>query len=139
MKSEPPMSACLALRILIVDDNRDSALGLAMLLGLDGHDVRVAHTGLEALELARRDPPDVVLLDIGLPDINGYRVAERLRREDACQGCSIIAISGYCREEDQRRTREAGFDHFLSKPVEHDGLMALLAGSQKPLAAAAPP
>src|SRR4051812_45484816 len=99
------MSTC---RILVVDDDRDTARSLARLLARDGHVVQLAYSGLEAVDQARQHPPDVVLLDIGLPGLNGYHVAERLRREESCRDCSIIAISGYCREEDQRRTREAG-------------------------------
>jgi len=123
------MSNC---SILVVDDDRDLARSLARLLVRQGHKVRLAYDGIEAVDQARLHPPDVVLLDIGLPGQNGYHVAERLRREAACDGCSIIAISGYCREEDQRRTREAGFDDFLAKPVDYDGLVSVIsqAGSR---------
>lgn len=115
-----------ALRILIVDDNRDTALGLALLLQRDGHDVRFAQSGLEALEHARSYFPNVVLLDIGLPGLNGFNVAERMRREESCKGTSIIAISGYSHEENQRRAWEAGIDDFLVKPIDYDVLTAMI-------------
>jgi len=116
-----------ASRILVVDDNVDTARGMARLLKLLGHDVRVAHTGPEAIEAARGHRPEVVLLDIGLPGMSGYEVASQLRREDCCAGTLIIAISGYGQEEDRRRSKASGFDHHLVKPIDHDALLSLLA------------
>ena len=101
---------------------------MARLLKLLGHDVRVAHDGPEALEAAREHRPEVVLLDIGLPGMDGYEVAARLRQEECCQDAVIIAVSGYGQEEDRRRSREAGFDHHLVKPVDFDALIVLLIG-----------
>jgi PAS domain S-box-containing protein len=112
-------------RILVVDDNVDTARSLARLLKLSGHDVRTAHDGPEALEEAREQRPEFILLDIGLPEMDGYEVARRLR-ESGHAGAVIIAISGYGREEDRRRSREAGFNHHLSKPLDHDALLTLL-------------
>ncbi len=115
-------------RILVVDDNVDTARGMARLLKLIGHTIATAHSGPEAIEAARQHRPEVVLLDIGLPGMSGYEVAAQLRREASCQGAMIIAVSGYGQDEDRRRSREAGFDHHLIKPLDHDALLALLAG-----------
>ena len=115
-------------RILVVDDNVDTARGMARLLKLIGHSIATAHSGPEAIEAARRHRPEVVLLDIGLPGMSGYEVAAQLRREASCQGALIIAVSGYGQDEDRRRSRAAGFDHHLIKPLDHDALLALLAG-----------
>jgi PAS domain S-box-containing protein len=113
-------------RILIVDDNADSARGLSRLLKLLGHEVRTAHDGLEAVAVAPAYRPDVVLLDIGLPGMDGYEVARQLRQDEACRGCTIVAVSGYGQEDDRRRGREAGFDHHLVKPIDPDALLNLL-------------
>jgi PAS domain S-box-containing protein len=115
-----------ASRILVVDDNADGAKGLARLLKLLGHDVRTASDGPEAIEAARAYRPDIVLLDIGLPGIDGYEVARRLREDERCRSSVIIAVSGYGQEEDRRRAREAGFDHHLVKPIDHDALISVL-------------
>jgi PAS domain S-box-containing protein len=114
-------------RVLIVDDSVDTARGLARLLKLVGHEVRTAHDGHAAIEAVRDFHPDVVLMDIGLPEVDGYQVAERLRREESCKA-TIIAISGYGQEEDRRRSREAGFDQHLVKPLDFEALLAVLAG-----------
>ncbi len=113
-------------RILVVDDNIDTARGLARLMALFGHTVETAHDGASALEAARTMRPEFVLLDIGLPGMDGYEVCERLRLEESCAGARIIAISGYGQDEDRRRSRAAGFDHHLVKPVELGELKALL-------------
>jgi CheY-like chemotaxis protein len=105
-------------RILIVDDNRQLTAGLARLLTALGHGVETAHDGPEGIEAARSYRPDVILLDIGLPNMDGYEVARRLRREEDLRDVLIIAISGYGQEEDRRRSREAGMDHHLTKPVD---------------------
>ena len=113
-------------RILVVDDGADSARGMARFLTLLGHDVRVAYDGPSAIEAARELRPEFVLLDIGLPGMDGYEVARRLRREPSCRASVIIAVSGYGREEDRRRSKEAGFDHHLVKPVVFDTLVSLI-------------
>jgi signal transduction histidine kinase/CheY-like chemotaxis protein len=118
-----------SLRVLVVDDNVSSAQSLAMVLKLDGHDVQVAHDGQAALESVRHLRPEVVLMDIGLPGMDGYEVARRLR-EDAELAAGIIllaAVTGYAEDDARRRSREAGFDHHLVKPVDPDGVLALLA------------
>jgi two-component system CheB/CheR fusion protein len=117
----PPRS-----RILVVDDNRDAADSLAMLLRLSGHEVHVAHDGLEAMGTAAVFRPDVVLLDIGLPKLNGYEAGRRIRRERG-DGVVLIALTGWGQEEDRARSKEAGFDHHLTKPVNLDALQQLLA------------
>ncbi|MDG3004778.1 hybrid sensor histidine kinase/response regulator [Paludisphaera mucosa] len=114
-------------RILVVEDNVDAAWGMAQLLKLLGHDVAVAHDGPQGIEKAKEHRPEFVLLDIGLPGMDGYEVASRLRREPSCKDAVIIAISGYGRDEDRRRSKEAGFDHHLIKPLDHDVLITLLA------------
>jgi len=113
-------------RILVVDDNVDTARGMARLLKLLGHEVVTAHDGPEAIRAARDHRPEFVMLDIGLPGMSGYEVANALRREEWCQGTLIIAVSGYGQDEDRRRSREAGFDHHLIKPLDHDALLTLL-------------
>ena len=118
-------------RILVVDDNVDTARGMSRLLKLLGHDVRVAHSGPEALEAASEHRPEFVLLDIGLPGMDGYEVALRLRREAFGKEAMIVAVSGYGQEEDRRRSRESGFDFHLIKPVNPDALVALLFDGRK--------
>jgi CheY-like chemotaxis protein len=117
-------------RILVVDDNVDTARGMARLLKLLGHDIVTAHSGPEAIAAAREQRPEFVLLDIGLPGMDGYEVASLLRQEDCCKQAMIVAVTGYGREEDRRRSREAGFDHHLIKPVDPDALVALLFNGQ---------
>ena len=109
-----------------IEDNRDAADSLRMLLQLLGHQVTVAYTGPEGVRLARQSLPDVVLCDIGLPGLDGYGVASELRRDPATAGAALIAITGYGQEEDRQRSRQAGFDHHLTKPVNADILQPLL-------------
>jgi two-component system CheB/CheR fusion protein len=123
----PEPSSATARRVLVVDDNVDTAVSAAALLELQGHEVRVAHAGPEAIALAREFGPDVVLLDIGLPGMDGYAVARTLRTDPRLAGSRLIAVSGYGQESDRRRSREAGFDEHLVKPVEPDELAALIA------------
>ena len=118
-----------ARRILIVDDSRDAAESLAMLLSLSGHHVLVSHHGEEALHLAASERPEVVLLDIGLPGIDGYEVCRRLR-QSGLDGALIIAMTGYGQERDRQRSKDAGFDTHTVKPVELDHLMELLASQR---------
>lgn len=124
--SEPP-SVCRPLRILIVEDNRDTAKTLGVLLSRSGHRVRLAHTGVEGVNVAKTDPPDVVLCDLGLPEMDGYQVAQTLRRDPMLQAVRMIAVSGYGQEEDRRRSEAAGFDLHLTKPVDPLDLQRLLA------------
>jgi PAS domain S-box-containing protein len=115
-------------RILIVDDNEDSAESLTILLSLAGNETRTAYDGLEAIEAAETFKPDVILLDIGLPKLNGYEVARKIREQPWGQTIVLVALTGWGQEEDRRRTREAGFNHHLTKPVDPLALTKLLAG-----------
>jgi len=112
-------------RILVVDDSRDAAESLATLLKLGGHDVLVAHDGLRALELSASERPSVVLLDIGLPGMDGYEVCRRVRQMG--DDVLIIAMTGYGQERDRQRSSEAGFDDHTVKPVEIEELSRLIA------------
>ncbi len=126
----PPASALradgLRTRLLVVDDNADITRVIGKLLGGAGYDVRVAHDAAEAIEIARSYRPEAVLLDIGLPGMDGYQLAEQLRRNGSCERALFIALSGYGRAEDQRRSAEAGFDHHLVKPIDLEVLLELL-------------
>ena len=114
-------------RILVVDDNQDSARTLSMMLKLMGHDTATAFDGMEAIDVATEYKPDAVLLDIGLPKLNGYDVCRRLRQETAGRQMLIIALTGWGQDEDRSRSSEAGFDHHLVKPVDVAVLEKLLA------------
>ena len=122
----PASSPTAPRRVLVVDDNADSARGMARLLRAKGHEVLVAHDGPRALEIARSEPFDAVLLDIGLPGMDGYEVLATLKAEGTAAE-TLIAISGYGQDEDLRRSREAGFDHHLVKPIDHAVLLRLIA------------
>lgn len=114
-------------RILVVDDNQDAAASLATLLRLKGHEIQKAHDGVEAIQTAATFRPNVVLLDIGLPKMNGYEVAAQLRQHPRDGKVTLVALTGWGRGEDKRRALEAGFDHHLTKPVEPADLDKLLA------------
>jgi signal transduction histidine kinase len=113
-------------RILIVDDNRDSAESLAILLQMLGHEVKLAYDGETALRVAKQFGPDIVLLDIGLPRLSGLEAARRIRHDLGLHDALLIAMTGYGQEEDKRRSREAGFNAHLVKPVDLSELKALL-------------
>jgi signal transduction histidine kinase len=119
-------AAATTLRILIIDDNVDSATGLSLCLESLGYELRCAHTGKEGVMTARAYQPDVILLDIGLPDIDGCEVARRLREEKTLMDVRIIAMTGYSGEADRDRAEKAGFNHYLVKPVELAKLLDLL-------------
>jgi PAS domain S-box-containing protein len=119
----PPSTS---LRILLADDNADAVESLAMLLRLHGHQVVTAHDGAEALRIALETAPDVALLDIGMPMINGYDIARRIREEAVGQRILLIALTGWGLEEDRRRSAEAGFHHHLVKPVDPAHLLRIL-------------
>jgi PAS domain S-box-containing protein len=116
------------LRLLVVDDNVDTAESLALLLRLYGHEVTVAHTGPSALQLALAHKPDAIMLDIGLPGLDGYEVARRLREHEAFKSVPLIAMTGYGQEADKERSKEAGFNFHLVKPIDPERLQDLLAG-----------
>ena len=111
-----------------VDRHRPDT-GDVLSLKLLGHEVAIAYTGPEGIKVAKRHPPEFILLDIGLPGMGGYEVASRLRRETCGKDAVIVAVSGYGQEEDRRRSKEAGFDHHLIKPLNHDAFISLLAAA----------
>jgi PAS domain S-box-containing protein len=113
-------------RILLADDNRDAAESLAIILRLEGHDVELAHDGNSALRSFAQRPPDVALLDIGMPQTNGYEVARKIRSTPAGSDVLLIAITGWAQDSDKAESRAAGFDHHLTKPIEPATLMGLL-------------
>jgi len=115
-------------RVLIVDDNRDGAESLATLLTMSGHHTQMVHDGLEALEAAERFRPDLVLLDIGIPKLNGYDACRRIRNQPWGKDMVVVAVTGYGQESDIRSSREAGFDHHLIKPVDFRSIAKVLAG-----------
>jgi CheY-like chemotaxis protein/two-component sensor histidine kinase len=132
---EPPPSndglrapALSGSRILVVDDNRDSADSLGMLLRLKGNEIRTAYDGIEAVQSAETFRPELVLLDIGLPKLNGYDVARRIRQQPWGRDVILVALTGWGQDEDRRRSTEAGFNFHLVKPVELSALEKLLAG-----------
>ena len=127
VSSVAPSSIMRPLSILIVEDNRDTARTLGVLLSRSGHHVKLAHTGTEGVEFATKDPPDVVLCDLGLPEMDGFEVAQTLRKDPALHSTRMIAVSGYGQEEDRQRTEAAGFDLHLTKPVDPADLQRLLA------------
>ena len=114
-------------RILVVDDHRDAARVLALLLDALGYDVETAHDGHQALAAMSAFHPEIVFLDIGLPQIDGYEVARRVRELPALDGIKLVALTGWGHDQDRCRTREAGFDHHLVKPVAVKTLKELLA------------
>ncbi len=113
-------------RLLIVDDNADTARLTGRILQSMGFVVQVVHDGRAAIEAAREHRPEVVLLDIGLPGMNGYEVARQLRREECCLGSLIVGVSGYGDTQAREEAREAGFDHHLVKPVDIDSILSLI-------------
>ena len=105
-------------RVLIVDDNEDAANSLAMILELSGHKTASVYTAVDALQRAAAFRPDVVLLDIGLPGMDGYEVAQKMRELPGLRNIRLVAVTGYGRSDDRLRARDAGFDDHLTKPVE---------------------
>jgi CheY-like chemotaxis protein len=128
-----------ALRVLVVDDNRDAAESLGMLLQMMGHEVREAHDGLEAVDVAAAFLPHVILLDIGLPKLNGYDAARRIRALSTANKPVLIALTGWGQESDRHQSYAAGFDHHLVKPVDPADLMRLLASVASQIAPPAAP
>jgi CheY-like chemotaxis protein len=114
------------LRVVLIDDNQDSADSLAMLLQMKGHDVRTAYHGKEGLEVIRHFPPDLVLLDLALPDMDGYAVLRTLRSQRLLGPAKVVAMTGFGQESDKERSAQAGFDMHLVKPVDFDMLDRLL-------------
>jgi CheY-like chemotaxis protein len=122
-----PSKLLAARRVLVVDDNRDAAQSLGMLLRMFGAQVRVAYGGVEALDVFAAERPTIVLLDIGMPGMDGHEVARRIRRQSDPGQVVLIALTGWGQEEDRHASAEAGFDHHLIKPADIDVLHDLLA------------
>jgi PAS domain S-box-containing protein len=127
--SGPAAPAPYFRRVLIADDNQDAADSLAMILEMGGHDVRAVHDGRAALSAAQSFRPDIVLLDIGMPQLNGYEVARALRRESWGTGITLIALTGWGQESDRQKAIDAGFDRHLTKPIDPEALESLLSES----------
>ncbi len=125
-KTETDIPCPRTQRVLIVEDNGDSAQTLRMILGIWGHDAWVAQTGDEALDLAREHRPDVILLDLGLPDMDGYTVARAIRVDPWLREATILAMTGQDGEEIVREAKAAGIDHYLLKPIRLEALERLL-------------
>jgi PAS domain S-box-containing protein len=130
-ESSPPIEKAKptvpSLRVLVVDDNVDTATTLAMLVEQSGHDIRTACDGSAVLEAALDYRPNVVLLDIGLPGLNGFEVAKRLRQQPTLKNVVLVAMTGYGQESDRKRSKEAGFDHHLVKPGDFGKVLQVLA------------
>jgi len=125
-RSTATPAAIVQRRILVVDDNRDAADSLGMLLQFHGADVRVVHDAAAALEALTAYRPSVVLLDIGMPGIDGYELARRARRQANGQDVTLIALTGWGQEKDRRLSKDAGIDYHLIKPVDYQALVKLL-------------
>jgi len=123
----PPLPHLTARRVLIADDNLDAAEVLSSLLGVLGHDVRVAHDGAEALRVGRAFEPEVILLDLGMPVMDGLETARRMRQEPWGQRATLVAVTGWGQQRDRERTAEAGFDAHLVKPLTELDLLQVLA------------
>jgi CheY-like chemotaxis protein len=123
---DTPAASSAKRRILIVDDNKDSADSLALLLEITGNKTYMAHDGVEAFEAIEKHRPEVVLLDIGLPKLDGHEVCRRVREQPWGKDIMVIALTGWGQEDDRRRSEEAGFNGHLVKPVDYDKLLELL-------------
>jgi PAS domain S-box-containing protein len=130
---EPGEPATRPLRVLVVDDNLDTVLTFSILLKASGHDVRTANDGPTGVEAALSYRPDVALLDIGLPGLNGYEVAKRIRQEPTLKNAVLVALTGYGQETDRETSRQAGFNHHLVKPANFDKLQQILANAAEQL------
>lgn len=119
--------ASRALRVLVVDDNVDTVLGFSLLLKAQGHDVRTAYSGLDVIRIVTEFHPQVIMLDIGLPGLNGYEVAKQIRAQPDGKSVLLIALTGYGQDSDRRTSMEAGFDHHLVKPAKFEQLLQILA------------
>ena len=112
--------------VLVVEDNRDVAESMATLLRLSGHEVRVAEDGSSAIETATRQKPDLVFIDIGLPGMDGYQLAQALRAIPELAGARLVALSGYGQEQAKRRARDVGMDEYFVKPIQPSDLVAVM-------------
>jgi two-component system OmpR family response regulator len=126
--AQAPANARRCKKILVVDDNADAAESMALWLRQRGHDVELAFDGPKAVSIAEKYTPDVVLLDLGLPGMDGYEVARLLRQRPTLKKIMLVALTGSLCDEDQLRWRRSGFDHFFAKPVDPDTLDHLISG-----------
>ncbi|NDP61370.1 CHASE3 domain-containing protein [Polaromonas sp.] len=126
LDNNAPLPAKAAQRVLVVDDNIDAAQGLATLLEMTGHDSRLAHDGPAAVQAAMDYQPDVILLDIGLPGLDGYKVAQRIRQQAGLKHVVLVALTGYGQDSDRQRSQDAGFDHHLVKPADFSEIEKIL-------------
>jgi len=124
-------SVVKSLKVLVVDDNVDAARSLAVLLEMCGHQVKLAYDGPTATKAALAYQPDVMLLDIGLPGLDGYQVAQWVRQQASLKDVLLIAVTGYGQDSDRQRSKDVGFDHHLVKPVDFDEVERLLASDPK--------
>jgi CheY-like chemotaxis protein len=136
MNSEDSATNTAPLRVMVVDDNRDAAILMGRLLRALGNDVQVVHDGFTALETAEQFRPEAVLLDIGLPEMDGYDTARMLRELPACKDILIIAVTGWGQEDDREKGKLAGFNHHVVKPADSSTLMELLATARTKFAMA---
>lgn len=118
--------------MLVVDDNQDAAVSLAMMLNIMGNETRTAHDGLEAVRVALEFKPDLVLLDIGMPRLNGYDACRRIREQPGGSDTILVALTGWGQDEDRQRSKAAGFDGHMVKPVDPAALQLFLAGAKTP-------
>jgi CheY-like chemotaxis protein len=124
--SEPTDHPVTKRRILVADDNPDAASTLGMLLEMMGHEVCIVHDGVKAVEGAATFRPDIILLDIGMPQLNGYDACARIREQPSNKGILIVALTGWTQDDKKQRSQQAGFDFHLVKPVELPALEKLL-------------
>jgi CheY-like chemotaxis protein len=127
-RAPPPKKASSGCRVLVVDDNIDAAQSMAKLLEMTGQETRLAYDGPSALQAALDYRPDLVLLDIGLPGLDGYEVAERIRQQDTLKHTVLVALTGYGQDSDRQRSQDTGFDHHLTKPADFDEIENILTG-----------
>lgn len=127
LKPDTAPAASIGRRILVADDNQDGAESLAMLIESSGHEVYLAHTGVDAVRMAALHRPHVAILDIGMPGLDGYQAAQQIRDQPWGVHMTLIALTGWGQEDDKRRAQWAGFDHHLTKPVDPAVLEKLLA------------
>ena len=123
-----PIQRASGRRVLVADDNTDAATSLSLLLDLMGHTTRVVHDGIEAVQAAAEFQPDVILLDIGMPRLNGFDACSRIRAQPENKDVVIVALSGWTQDEKRQQSQQAGFDFYLIKPVEPEALEKLLRG-----------
>jgi CheY-like chemotaxis protein len=133
METTNPDKDTPQLKVLVADDNRDGADGFAMLLELLGHQVRTAYSGKQAVAMAEEFRPELVMLDIGMPEMNGYEVARHLRQQPWGRDMVLVAITGWGQDEDRLQAQAAGFDHHRAKPVELDALDPIIAQARAKL------